>query len=244
MSNILSKLDIASDFIKPEISKKAKRLALRLDTKSRLIRFVIPHRASLRKAQSFLDLHHDWIIDKIDELPEPVHFNHDTILPLFDVDHKIHVVLDKNRKRTSISLKDNVITVKTNKADPGSRIDRFLRNLALKRITEMCHEKAAIIQKPISSINVRDTKTRWGSCSASGGLSFSWRLIFAPYETLDYIVAHEVAHLVHLNHSKEFWALCRELSESYTKGKHWIKLHGHSLMRYGYAPYNPEQTAK
>ena len=91
------------------------------------------------------------------------------------------------------------------------------------------------IEKEIKSVRVSDTKTRWGSCSHDGRLCFSWRLAFAPYEAIDYVVAHEVAHLRHLDHSKEFWTLCEELSIDYAAGKRWMKENGSELMRYVFA---------
>ena len=98
---------------------------------------------------------------------------------------------------------------------------------------DMATDKADIINKNISSVTVRDTKSRWGSCSHKGELSFSWRLIFAPYDAIDYVIAHEVAHLIHMDHSKNFWTLCRSLSSNFVEGKFWMQNHGNSLMRYG-----------
>jgi predicted metal-dependent hydrolase len=86
---------------------------------------------------------------------------------------------------------------------------------------------------PDAVITIRDQRSRWGSCSASGGLNFSWRLIMAPPHVLDYLAAHEVAHLVHMNHSDEFWALTRSLSGDTDKAEAWLKAHGASLHRYG-----------
>ena len=112
------------------------------------------------------------------------------------------------------------------------RIVRFLKKLACDEMTRLANEKAALIGKPVCQVQVRDTTSRWGSCSTKGALSFSWRLVLAPAVALDYIVAHEVAHLVHMNHSARFWTLCKQLSADYAAGHHWIRNHGHTLMRY------------
>ena len=93
--------------------------------------------------------------------------------------------------------------------------------------------KAERIGKRVRSVQVRDTKSRWGSCAQDGSLSFCWRLIFAPTVAFDYVVAHEVAHLSHMNHGKRFWSLCEKLSANYTAGKRWMQVHGHTLMCYG-----------
>ncbi|MDB5478644.1 MAG: hypothetical protein JWM96_1139, partial [Alphaproteobacteria bacterium] len=110
-------------------------------------------------------------------------------------------------------------------------LQRFLLQHAEKIIVPLAHEKAAAIGKKIAGIRLRDTTSRWGSCSHDGNLSFSWRLILAPIDVIDYVVAHEVAHLQHFDHSPNFWGLCRELSSSYTMGKHWLKLHGAALQQ-------------
>ena len=97
----------------------------------------------------------------------------------------------------------------------------------------LVHEKAAEIGKDVTSVSLRDTKSRWGSCSSNGSISLSWRLIFAPWDAMDYVVAHEVAHLIHMNHGKDFWALCATLSANYSTGKKWMRTNGHELMCFG-----------
>jgi hypothetical protein len=82
-------------------------------------------------------------------------------------------------------------------------------------------------------IGLRDTTSRWGSCSSTGALNFSWRLIMAPSFVLDYLAAHEVAHLVQMNHSAEFWALAQRLAPELERAEAWLKLHGTGLMRFG-----------
>ena len=82
-------------------------------------------------------------------------------------------------------------------------------------------------------IAIRDTKSRWGSCSSTGTLSFSWRLIMAPPLVLDYLAAHEVAHLKELNHSNRFWTLLHELCPATDEAERWLKRHGAELHRYG-----------
>ena len=108
-----------------------------------------------------------------------------------------------------------------------------MKRIAKKELTALAQQKAAEIGETIEKISVRDTKSRWGSCSSDGNLSFSWRLMFAPTEAFDYVVAHEVAHLVHMDHSRSFWNLCRDLSEDFIEGQYWMREHGHELMRYG-----------
>ena len=83
---------------------------------------------------------------------------------------------------------------------------------------------------------MRDTTSRWGSCSATGALNFSWRLIMTPEHVLDYLAAHEVAHLVHMNHSDDFWAVTRKLAPQTERAEAWLHAHGASLHRFGVEP--------
>jgi hypothetical protein len=94
---------------------------------------------------------------------------------------------------------------------------------------------AAALGVPIKRITVRDQSSRWGSCSTTGLLSFSWRLILAPSHVLDYLAAHEVAHLVEMNHSPRFWRLVQRLCPGHGHAKAWLDAHGADLHRYGLA---------
>jgi predicted metal-dependent hydrolase len=82
-------------------------------------------------------------------------------------------------------------------------------------------------------VQVKDTRSRWGSCTEDGRISYSWRLVFAPPKALDYVVAHECSHLVHMDHSENFWRLCEKTSRAYEEGKDWMQKNAHSLMRFG-----------
>lgn len=214
-------------------SARARRLALRLDPKERIINLVIPKGVSLRKAHDFAKYHETWITKALMELPPAQPFEHERTIPILGADRIIHVEHDTNRKTTDIKLTPSHLIVKTNKDDPSCRIERFLKNLARDKLNEMAHAKAIDINKSIASIRIGDTKSRWGSCSEDGKLAFSWRLIFAPSLAMDYVVAHEVAHLIHLHHQKSFWNLCRDLSIDFIEGEYWMRNHGHELMRYG-----------
>ena len=223
-----------NEHIRIKHSARARRLALRLDPKERVINLVIPKGVSLKKAQNFARYHETWIEKALMELPPTVPFLQDKTIPLLGADRTISIERNAAHKITDISLTPDHLHIKTNKDDPSARIERFLKNLAKEKLTEMATAKALDINKPVKSITVRDTKSRWGSCSDDGKLSFSWRLIFAPSLAMDYVVAHEVAHLIHMDHSKKFWALCRDLSIDFVEGEYWMRNHGHELMRFGY----------
>lgn len=222
-----------SPHLEVKFSPRAKRMALRLDPKTRAVNLVVPKRTGLDSAYRFAFENRQWIQDKIEELPEHIPFEDGAILPIFGKNRRIVIFYRDDIRYTDIHLKNNELLVITNREDPSARIKRYLIELVRNEIDMLAHEKSALIRRRIQSIQVRDTKSRWGSCSEDGRLSFCWRLIFAPYEALDYVVAHEVAHLSHMNHSQRFWDLCADLSEDYDEGYAWMKAHGHELMRYG-----------
>lgn len=213
-------------------SKKAKRLALRLDPIERVFELVVPQRCSMQKAYDFADQYEDWMNEKLLELPPLIYFEDGATIPLNGKDMIIRIDYNQNYKKTNIFINNNILQVETNKLDPSVRIVRWLKTYSKELLEVKSKEKSLSICKKIDKVSVKDTKSRWGSCSSESSISYSWRLIFAPPEALDYVVAHEVAHLKYLDHSKRFWALCRELSENYTEGKHWMRAHGHELMRY------------
>ena len=213
-------------------STRARRMALRLDPQNRIFTLTLPRGMSLRKAQRFAEEHEDWMQECLSELAPQIRIEDGGILPILGQRTSIKVERDEQRKTTSIELDGKILRVRTNLDDPAPRIKRYLKTLAKERITELAHEKAKKLGKRINKIQIRDTKSRWGSCSEDGNLNFSWRLILAPHEALDYVIAHEVAHLKHMDHSDAFWAVCRKLSDEYLDGRYWMDAHGHELMRY------------
>ena len=104
---------------------------------------------------------------------------------------------------------------------------------ARREMTERALEKARLAERTVTSVTLRDTRSRWGSCTPDGAISLSWRLVLAPLPVLDYVVAHEVAHLAHMNHGPRFWALTAKLTDQVTGPQRWLKDNGARLLRYG-----------
>ncbi len=233
-----------SPHLKLKVSRRARRMALRLDPHNRAVNLVVPPRASLRKAHEFARQHEHWIREKIDSLPLPVPFTNGTIIPVLGKERTIRIIHDPGHKRTSIHLADDEIVIHTNKDDPSGRVTTFLKNLAREKITALTHEKAELLGKKAISIQMRDTRSRWGSCAPDGRMCFSWRLVLAPFAALDYVVAHEVAHMEHMNHGKAFWNLCARLAADFKTGRRWMREHGHTLMTYGQTMEAPLQAAR
>lgn len=112
----------------------------------------------------------------------------------------------------------------------GPRIRALLGALARERLTQAVERHATALGRKPQRITLRDPRSRWGSCSSKGDLMFSWRLIMAPPAVLDYVAAHEVAHLVEMNHSAAFWRVCARLRPDYDLHRVWLRQHGASLL--------------
>lgn len=224
--------------LKVKASARARCFTLRLNYRDRCIDLIMPKRASKSQALMFARKNSDWISEKLDSLPQPVPFAEGAVLPILGENTLIKITQNPVRKTTSVKLNTSdlqqaILEVTTNKDDPSARIKRYLKTLAKQRLADMVSDKADQIGKDVKAIRIGDMTSRWGSCSSQGDVSLSWRLIFAPFEACDYVVAHEVAHLKHLDHSPRFWRLCENLSLNYKEGKTWIKDNGYTLMRYG-----------
>jgi len=214
-------------------SARARRMALRFDAKERAFHLILPRGTSLSRAHRFAEEHDDWMRDNLSKLPEAIPYENGTVLPILGRNRRIEILFDAARNTTAIELKLTKLVVITNQKDPSSRIERFLKRLVQGELEALSREKAKKIGETLNNMTVRDTKSRWGSCNSEGNISYSWRLVFAPSEALDYVVAHEVAHLRHMDHSTTFWALCRKLSENFIEGQYWMQNHGAELMRFG-----------
>lgn len=215
------------------VSKRARRMTLRLDPESRAVDLILPPRMNINTAMDFANQNRAWIREKLSGLPKPVPFQDGAIIPFIGRDHYLEIVSDDTRRGTDITVKNRIITVDTSLENPSMRIERYMRDRIRDELDALARDKAAMIRRRVGDVRVRDTKSRWGSCAEDGNLSFCWRLVFAPREVIDYVVAHEVAHLVHFDHSTAFWRLCDRLSIDMDYGRDWLKEHGQTLMSYG-----------
>jgi predicted metal-dependent hydrolase len=211
-------------------SARATRLKLRIDPSFDGVEIVVPNGVSRKVAISMLHQHGDWVTAHMNRLPERVQFAPGAWIPFLGQDHAIRAVPDAKR---GVWVEAGVIWVSGQPEHTNRRVTDFLKKQAKLEIAPRAHAYAEMINKKVNRISLKDTRTRWGSCSSSGNLSFSWRLVLAPEDVLDYVVAHEVAHLQELNHSARFWAVVEDLYGPSKKQQHWLKKHGAALHRYG-----------
>ncbi|MES2729439.1 MAG: SprT family zinc-dependent metalloprotease [Pseudomonadota bacterium] len=211
---------------------RARRMALRLDPVRKCVRLVYPPRTAASTLLKFVQANQRWIAHHLASLPQDFKVQNGASIPLLGVKTSLAITLDETLKRTSIKLINNELIIKTNLDDPTPRLRRFLDKALLERLRILCAQKSDQLGRPVINIQIRDSKSRWGSCGHDGRLCFSRRLVYVPENVLDYVVAHEIAHLKHMDHSDAFWSTCADLCVDYAGGKTWLKAHGASLHAY------------
>lgn len=203
-------------------NSRAKRLTLRLSRTDGKATLTLPIRASVRDAEDFARRQEGWLRTQLNQLPEPTELGHGSSLLFRGVD--LEIVPDQGR---SIRVEGDKIHV--GGTHSGARLQAFVKTEARNAIVPAVERYAAQLCRPFNRITLRDTRSRWGSCSAEGNLMFSWRLVMAPPMVLDYVAAHEVAHLAEMNHSAAFWDVVRHLMPDYENHRHWLKINGAKL---------------
>jgi len=211
-------------------SPRARRLSLRVDVRAGGIVLVMPKRASEAAAAAFLAKNAGWVMRQLAKLPESRSFAAGEEIPVLGRQRQIR---HDPGGRGAVALEAEFLVVGGGPEHVPRRIRDFLKALARRELLARAHATAARLKLKPARVSVRDTATRWGSCSPAGALSFSWRLILAPEWVLDYVVAHEVAHLREMNHGPRFWALVHALVPDPAAARAWLGRHGGSLHRYG-----------
>jgi predicted metal-dependent hydrolase len=217
-------------------SLRARRFALRVHTVRRVIVLVVPMRARREDALQFARSQTPWIAARLAAMPPASPFVDGGEVPLRGVPHRIRHCPDR---RGSVWLEDGVIHVAGDGRHMTRRVRDWLVREARREVPPLVRAKADRLAgirpgHPVRSITLRDTSSRWGSCGPEGSIMLSWRMLLAPPEVLDYLIAHEVAHLAEPNHSRRFWTLCQQLMDGdMAAARSWLKRHGDRLLQYG-----------
>jgi len=211
-----------------------RRYTLRVRAASRDVLLTMPARGTLKAAREFAERHAAWIGVRLARLPRPIAFEPEAIAPLRGVDHRI---VHRPEARGVVWIEQGeagpMICVAGDRAHVARRVGDYLRREARRDLEAAVARHARALKVEARRITLRDTTSRWGSCSSTGGLNFSWRLILAPPFVLDYLAAHEVAHFVHMNHSPAYWKVTRRLFPDTDRAEAWLKAHGAALHRFG-----------
>ena len=213
------------------VSSRARRIALRVDAAERKVELVLPPGVPTSQGLRFLAAKRGWIAARLAALPQPVPFAEGVIVPVLGLPHRIR--REDDAAAPPVAIRNGEIRVGGDPVHVERRVRDHLVAMARSEFARRARPLAARIGRKVTRVNVRDTKSRWGSCSGQGNLSYSWRLIFAPEWVIDYVVAHEVAHLVEMNHGPRFWRLVESLSSESTAARIWLKRHRSRLFSYG-----------
>jgi predicted metal-dependent hydrolase len=215
------------------LNRRARRLIVKVHPATGEVTVVAPSQRALNHALDFARSESSWIARRLAEVPAPVEFGLGACIPLRGEEHFVEaggagpapVWIDDSEGR-------RVIRVGGRSEHAPRRLLDYLKREARKTLTLRSQELSRRIGLAPKRITVRDTESRWGSCSADRALSFSWRLILAPDFVLDYVVAHEVAHMRHMNHGPRFWSLVRDLAGDVDVPQAWLSANGPLLHRY------------
>jgi len=215
---------------------RARRLTLRIDAGGRGLRITVPPGIAAREVDRFLDRHTDWLAEKLAKVPVRPQVRPGIRMPLKGVPHRI-VHDGAPRGSVTVSRDDRdlpILIVHGEREHLPRRLADFLKRQAKRDIERLVAKHTTAIGKRAKAIRYRDTTSRWGSCTADGILSFSWRIMMAPTPVINYLVAHEVAHLKEMNHGPKFWRLCEKLCPDTERCKDWLKRNGGALQAIGF----------
>ncbi|MGE0846230.1 MAG: M48 family metallopeptidase [Flavobacteriaceae bacterium] len=211
-------------------SARAERISLKLGQRGDAFVLTVPARAREADALRFAESQAGWMRARLSRLAPRVPFAPGAEIPLRGEPHRL---VASGGLRGLVEAADGAITVPGLPEHFARKTTDFLKRQARADLVEATARYCAAIGVEPRRVALRDPQTRWGSCSTSGTISYSWRLIMAPAQVLDYLAAHEVAHIRHMNHGPKFWKLLREICPGTDGAEAWLKRHGRSLHAYG-----------
>lgn len=209
---------------------RAKRLTLRIDAGGRGLRITVPPGLARGEVERFLDRHQGWLETRLAKLPDRPQVRPGVKMPLRG---RPHLIIHEAGKRGTVSVGEfegqDALFVHGELQHLPRRLADFLKREAKRDIEALVAKHTQAVGRKAKAIRFKDTTSRWGSCTSDGTLSFNWRIMMAPLTVVDYLVAHEVAHLKEMNHGPKFWALCRELCPRTDEARAWLKRNGGAL---------------
>ncbi len=208
-------------------SARARRISLRLSSLDGRVTLTVPRGVPEREALAFLREKERWLRGHLDRRGAPVTVGVGAMLPVEGVAREVRPGAGR-----SVRLEPEAILVPGAEAQVPARLRGWLRERARMRLAAASDRYTAALGRPYTKLTLRDTRSRWGSCTAGGGLMYSWRLVMAPPEVLDYVAAHEVAHLAEMNHSPAFWAVVERLYGDWKPQRIWLRENGAALHGY------------
>lgn len=202
---------------------RARRVSLRVSRRDGTVTLTLPPRLPESEALAFLHDRRDWLARALADLAPPQSAVFGAALP---VEGRTLVLTPAPVRRATVQA-GALLLPAARPAGPAAQ--GFLKALAQARLSAASDRHAAALGRRFTALGLRDTRSRWGSCTHDGRLMYSWRLAMAPPEVLDYVAAHEVAHLAHMDHSPRFWSAVAGLCPDYQRHRGWLRQHGAGL---------------
>ncbi len=215
-------------------SRRARRLSLSVSRLDGGARLTAPAACSRTEIRAFLAAHQTWLAEAVARAPAPAPLTDGAVIPFEG--RPIRLRHAPGRRGVALAPDEPALLVGGAPAALGRRALVWLREQARAALSARSAVHARALGVTVARLSIKDTRSRWGSCSATGAIAYSWRLILAPPDVLDYVAAHEVAHLRELNHSARFWALVAERRPDWRCQRDWLKRHGAELHRYVATP--------
>ena len=207
-------------------STRARRLSLRVSKLDGRVSLTMPERGKVEEALAFLDEREGWLRKHLADVAPAQAVVIGGTIPLFGQEVPISA---GSGRRAEFRGGEILVPPPTDKV--AARIKALLKLHARDALAEASDRYAAQLGQRYERLSLRDTRSRWGSCSSAGVLMYSWRLVMAPPDVLDYVAAHEVAHLVEMNHSPAFWQIVAGLMPDYQVHRNWLRENGDRLHR-------------
>ena len=197
-------------------SARARRLSLRVSRLDGKVTLTLPPRAPERQAMAFLAEREAWLRGHLSEIAAPVRAVPGAVIPV----EGREVLLAEAPARRPVRDGDRLLVPR---GAGSAAVAGYLKALARDRLAAASDRHAEALGVGYTRLTLRDTRSRWGSCTSAGGLMYSWRLVMAPPEVLDYVAAHEVAHLIEMNHGPRFWALVDRRVPDWKRHRLWLR---------------------
>lgn len=222
------------------VNRRARRLIITVNSIGGKVIVTAPSKRAIPEALDFARNHTTWIKRRLAETTGALPFENGRVFPLRG--HPVEIV-NEGGLRAAIALNGDRLIVGGEPHHLNRRVTDWLKSEARRILTARADHYAGLLNRRRGTISIRDTRSRWGSCATDGAMSFSWRLMLAPPSILDYVAAHECAHLVHLNHSPAFWRVLKELRVDARAARDWFAVNGASLYAYGVRPQSAPEAA-
>lgn len=212
--------------VKVRRNAQARRMVLRVCPTTGEVKLTLPKRSSMRQAQKFLGEHLDWIDGQRDKAESIVPLGHGDSIPYLGIQHEIEFT---DRAPRKVLAGEGTISVGGPTDLAPGRLLKWFKAEAKACLTDASEAYADILGVRFNRVSIGDMKSRWGSCSSRGTLRYNWRLMLAPEAVMKYVAAHEVAHLLEMNHSDRFWAHVARCEPDFQAHRRWLKRHGSDL---------------